>query len=209
MAGFSFHQGLRSACRNRWAKPVLFFMFCLPWVSLAIGIWQDALGANPAEFLIRATGDWTLRALCLVLAVTPMRIVWGLPELVRFRRMAGLFTFFYASLHLICYTWFDMDWDLPDIAVDLAKRPFILVGFAAWVILLTLGATSFNAAIRWMGARRWQALHRSAYAIAVLGVLHFFWMRAAKQNLVEVAVYALILSTLLGWRAWRGWWRPA
>jgi sulfoxide reductase heme-binding subunit YedZ len=209
MAAFSFHQGLRSACRNRWAKPVLFLLYSLPLASLAIGIWQDALGANPAEFLIRATGDWTLRALCLVLAVTPMRVVWGLPELARFRRMAGLFTFFYASLHLICYTWFDMDWDLPDIALDLAKRPFILVGFAAWMILWTLGATSFNAAIRWMGARRWQALHRSAYAIAVLGVLHFFWMRAAKHNLAEVAVYASILSALLGWRAWRAWWRPA
>jgi sulfoxide reductase heme-binding subunit YedZ len=114
--------------------------------------------------------------------------------------MLGLFTFFYASLHLVGYAWFDMGWDLPDITADIVKRPFILVGFAGLVLLSVLAATSFNAAIRWLGAQRWQALHRLVYVGALLAVLHFFWMRAAKQNFAEVAVYALIVGSLLAWR---------
>jgi len=191
---------LRAALRARWAKSVLFLICLSPVAWLLRGIWLDDLGANPAEFLIRATGDWTLRALCLVLAVTPLRLTLGLPELARWRRMLGLFTGFYALLHLICYAWFDMDWDLPDIAVDIAKRPFIWVGFTGWLLLTVLSATSFNAAIRWLGAKRWQALHRGVYAVAVLALLHFFWMRAGKRNFAEVAVYAAILGSLLGWR---------
>lgn len=191
---------LRQALRSPLAQALVFFVCVLPCAWLLRGIWLDDLGANPAEFLIRATGDWTLRALCLVLAVTPVRVTLGLPELARWRRMLGLFTAFYAGLHLVCYAWFDMGWDLPDIAADIAKRPFILVGFAAAVLLSLLSATSFNAAIRKLGAKRWQTLHRSVYAVAVLAILHFFWMRAGKQNFAEVAVYALILGVLLGWR---------
>ena len=112
----------RAALRSPWAKPVLFVICLGPMAWLLRGIWLDDLGANPAEFLIRATGDWTLRALCLVLAVTPLRVTLGLPELARLRRMLGLFTGFYACLHLIGYAWFDMGWDLPDIAVDIAKH---------------------------------------------------------------------------------------
>ena len=167
------------------------------------GVLLDALGANPAEFLIRSTGDWALRALCLALAVTPLRVLLDVPELVRFRRMMGVFSFFYGSVHAVCYAWFDMGWDVADILADVVKRPFIAVGFAAWLILLALGATSFNAAIRWMRSPRWQALHRSVYVAGVLAVLHFFWMRAAKQNLVEVGLYAVILAFLLGWRLHR------
>lgn len=194
---------LRTGLRSRWAKTVLFLLCLGPLAWLLRGLWLDDLGANPAEFLIRATGDWTLRALCLVLAVRPLRVIFGLPELARLRRMLGLFTAFYACLHLVCYAWFDMGWDLPDITADIAKRPFILVGFAGFVLLSALAATSFNAAIRWLGGQRWQALHRLVYAVALLAVLHFFWMRAAKQNFAEVAVYALILGSLLGWRARR------
>jgi sulfoxide reductase heme-binding subunit YedZ len=194
---------IQSFLRQRLAKPVLFSVYLLPLAWLVRGVWLDTLGANPAEFLIRATGDWTLRALCLVLCVSPLRVGWGLPVLARFRRMMGVFSFFYASVHLACYAWFDMGWEAADILADMAKRPFILVGFAAWLILLALCATSLNAVIRWMGGHRWQQLHRSVYVAVMLGVLHFFWMRAAKHNLLEVGVYAGILGVLLGWRVQR------
>jgi len=194
---------VRSACRHRWAKTVLFVICLGPLAFWLRGIALDDLGANPAEALIRSSGDWTLRALCLALAVTPLRVMAQAPELARFRRMLGLFTFFYVLLHLIFYAWFDMGWDVADISADIVKRPFILVGFAAAVGLSFLAATSFNGAIRWMGAKRWQVLHKGVYAIAALGLLHFFWMRAAKTNFTEVAVYAAILGVLMGWRVWR------
>jgi len=161
---------------------------------------QDQLGANPAEALIRATGDWTLRGLCVVLAVTPLRNLLGWPELARFRRMLGLLVFAYASLHLLSYAWFDMGFDLVDTLQDIVKRPFIWLGFSAFVILLALAATSFNRAMRWLGGRRWQWLHRGVYLVAVLAVLHFWWMRAGKQDFDEVLLYAAILAGLLGWR---------
>ncbi len=185
------------------------------WALLALGcgpllwlVWRtltDQLGANPAETLIRATGDWAIRGLCITLAVTPLRTVLGWPELARFRRLLGLLTFGYAALHLLCYAWFDMGLDWADIAQDIPKRPFILVGFSAMLILLALAATSFNRAIRWLGVARWQALHRAVYAAAVLAVLHFWWMRSGKRLYGEVLVYALILAVLMGWRMHRRW----
>ena len=168
----------------------------------------DQLGANPTEFLTRATGDWTLRSLCVVLAVTPLRATLGWPELARFRRMLGLLTYFYAVLHLACYALFDMGLELADIVTDIPKRPFILVGFAAWLLLSAMALTSFNRAIRWLGAKRWQMLHRSVYAVAVLAVLHFAWMRAGKNDFDEVFVYAAVLALLLAWRVGR-WVRQA
>lgn len=185
------------------AKPLLLAMCLLPCAWLVYAAASDQLGANPAEALLRSTGDWTLRFLCLVLAVTPLRVLAGMPQLVRFRRMLGLFVYFYALLHLLSYSWFDMGFDLADMARDIAKRPFILVGFTAFVLLTPLAATSFNRAIRWLGGSRWQALHRLVYGVAALGVLHFFWMRASKNRLTEVMVYASILGLLLGWRLWR------
>ena len=185
------------------AKPVLFVLCLLPLVWLVYAAATNQLGANPAEALIRATGDWTLRALCLVLAVTPLRVITASPQLARFRRMLGLFVFFYALLHLLSYSWFDMGFDLAEIARDIAKRPFILVGFLAFFLLAVLAATSFQRAIRALGGRRWQALHRAVYGVAGLAILHFFWMRAGKNDYAEVAVYAAILSVLLGWRLWR------
>lgn len=185
---------------NPAAKPVLFVLCLLPFIWLFYSALTNQLGANPAEALIRATGDWTLRFICLVLAVTPLRTISNTPALARFRRMLGLFVYFYVVVHLLSYSWFDMGFELADIAKDIAKRPFILVGFAAFVLLIPLAATSFNAAIKAMGAKRWQTLHKLVYVIAGLGLLHFFWMRSGKNNFLEVFVYAAIIAALLGWR---------
>lgn len=162
---------------------------------------ENVLGANPAETLIRATGDWTLRFLCITLAVTPLRQLTGTPALARFRRMLGLFTFFYGAVHFLCYSWLDMGLVLDDILRDIAKRPFILVGTSALLLMAPLAATSFNRAIRALGPARWQALHRAVHGVVLLGLLHFFWMRSAKSNYAEVAVYAAVIALLLGWRA--------
>ena len=185
------------------AKPLVWLLCLLPLAWLVYGAASNNLGANPAEALIRATGDWALRFLCLVLAVTPLRVIAGLPALARFRRLLGLFMYAYLWLHLLSYAWFDMGLELTDIARDIVKRPFILVGFSAFVLLTPLALTSFNRAIKALGARRWQLLHRSVYLVAGLAVLHFFWMRAGKNDFAEVLVYAAILGGLLGWRLWR------
>jgi sulfoxide reductase heme-binding subunit YedZ len=189
-----------------WWLVLLVGLLPLAWL---VGLtFLDQLGANPTEFLTRATGDWTLRSLCVVLAVTPLRTVLSWPELARFRRLLGLLTYLYAVLHLTCYALFDMGLDLADILVDIPKRPFILVGFAAWLLLSAMALTSFNRAIRWLGAKRWQMLHRTVYGVAVLAVLHFAWMRAGKNDFDEVFVYAAVLALLLAWRIGR-WMRQA
>ncbi|UJW81414.1 sulfite oxidase heme-binding subunit YedZ [Hydrogenophaga sp. SL48] len=192
---------------HRAVKPAVFVLCLLPLAWLVWAVVADRLGANPAEALIRSLGDWTLRALVLVLAITPVRVVLGVPALARLRRMLGLFVFFYASLHWLAYVWFDQGFDWAAVLADVPKRPFILVGTLAWLLLLALTATSFNRAMRAMGAKRWQMLHRAVYAVAALAILHFFWMRASKNNFGEVAVYAALLAVLLGWRLWRRW-RP-
>ena len=191
---------MRKLLMHPLAKPVVFVLCLLPFAWLFYGAFTNNLGANPAEYLIRATGDWTLRFLCIVLAVTPLRVLSSTPQLARFRRMLGLFVYFYVVLHLLSYSWFDMGFDVPDIAKDIAKRPFILVGFSAFVLLTPLAATSFNRAIKALGGKRWQMLHKLVYLIAGLGLLHFFWMRAGKNDFTEVFVYAAIIAVLLGWR---------
>jgi len=184
------------------AKPVVFLLACVPVVWLFWAALSNQLGANPAEALVRSLGDWGLRFLVVVLAVTPLRVWTNWPALARFRRMLGLFVFFYVSLHLLAYAWFDMGFDALAIVQDVVKRPFIAVGMAAFLLLWLLAATSFNRAVRALGARRWQRLHRSVYAVAALAVLHFFWMRSGKNDFAEVAVYAALLALLLGWRVW-------
>ena len=191
---------MKKALMHPAAKPTLFVLCLLPFAWLFYSALTNQLGANPAEALIRATGDWTLRFVCIVLAVTPLRSITNTPQVARFRRMLGLFVYFYVVIHLLSYSWFDMSFDVADIAKDIAKRPFILVGFLAFLLLTPLAATSFNAAIKFMGAKRWQLLHKLLYAISGLGLLHFFWMRAGKNNFAEVFVYAAIIALLLGWR---------
>lgn len=185
------------------SKPLLFVAALLPLAWLLYGAINNTLGANPAEALIRSTGDWTLRFLCLTLTVTPLRQITSWHALARLRRMLGLFTFFYVVLHFLCFAWLDMGLDLNAIIKDIPKRPFILVGTAALLLMIPLAATSFNRAIKAMGAARWQRLHKSVYAIALLGLLHFFWMRSAKNNFGEWSIYAVIVALLLGWRVWK------
>ncbi len=199
---------------NAWllgpaVKPVVFVAALLPLAYLVAGAVGGSLGANPAETLIRSTGDWTLRMLCLTLAITPLRQASGWHALVRLRRMLGLFSFFYGLLHFLCFAWLDMGLDPAAIVRDIAKRPFILVGTSALLLMVPLAATSFNRAIRWLGAARWQRLHRAVYAVALLALLHFFWMRSGKNDFGEVWVYAAVIALLLGWRVWTRARRPA
>lgn len=188
--------------RMRWLKAGLFAACLLPLAHLAYALATDDLGANPIEALTRGLGDWALRCLLLTLAVTPLRRLTGMNWLIQMRRMLGLFAFFYAALHFTSYVWLDQFFDWSAIAKDIVKRPFITVGFAAFVLLLPLAATSTNAMIRRLGGRRWRRLHSSVYAIAVFGVLHYWWL--VKRDLTQPALYALILALLLGLRlAWR------
>lgn len=181
-------------------KMLVFAVALLPALYLLVAVVLDRLGANPAEALIRSTGDWTLRFLCLALAVTPVRQLGAVPALARYRRMLGLYCFFYGLLHALCYAGLDMGLDAADIAADIGKRPFILVGFSAFSVLLLLAATSWDGAVRRLGGRRWQTLHRSVYLVAPLALVHFTWMRAGKNNFTEVWWYAAVLSVLLGFR---------
>lgn len=177
-----------------------------PFLWLAYAALTDPsahLGANPAETLIRNTGELALRFLCGTLAVTPLRQVTGWQALARFRRMLGLFAFFYATLHFVCFAWLDMGLELEAILADIGKRPFILVGTVALLGMLPLAATSFNRAIKALGGQRWQALHRAVYGVAGLALLHFIWMRAGKNDFADVLVYGAIIAVLLGWRVWR------
>ena len=190
-------KSVRALLLHPAAKPVVLALCLLPLAWLVYGAASDQLGANPAEALIRSCGDWTLRFLCLTLAITPLRIRTRTPQLAHFRRMLGLFTFFYACCHLLAYAWLDMGLDAADIGRDILKRPFILVGFTAWLLLVPLALTSTNGAVRRLGGKAWRALHRLVYVVAPLALLHFFWMRAGKNNFAEVAVYAVILGALL------------
>ena len=181
-------------------KAAVFAAALAPLARLAAGAFYfpEWLGANPAEFITRSTGDWTLRFLLITLAVTPLRKLSGWNWLLRLRRMLGLFAFFYGVMHVSSYAGFDQVFDFSEILSDIAKRPFITVGFAALVLMTPLAVTSTNAMVRRLGARRWQALHRLVYVIAPLGVLHFWWM--VKSDITEPAIYAAALALLLGYR---------
>lgn len=181
-------------------KVVLFALCLVPLARLVWGGFNDGLGANPIEFITHATGDWTLRFLLITLTVTPLRRLTGWHWLVRLRRMLGLYAFFYGTLHFITYFWLDQFFDLRGIAHDIVKRPFITVGFAAFVLMIPLAITSANRMVKALGGRRWQQLHRSIYAITIFGVLHYWWL--VKRDIREPLMYAAILAVLLGMRIW-------
>jgi sulfoxide reductase heme-binding subunit YedZ len=184
----------------RALKAALFVLALVPLARLATGalFFPDWLGANPAEFITRSLGDWTLRFLLITLAVTPVRKLSGWHWLANFRRMFGLYAFFYCLVHLSSYVSFDHVFDVVAILKDIVKRPFITVGFTALVLLTPLAITSTNRMVQRLGAKRWLALHRLVYVIAPLGVLHFWWM--VKRDITEPVIYALILAGLLGYR---------
>ncbi len=185
--------------QQQWIKRSLFVLALLP---LARVIWlgfHDRLGANPIEFITRARGDWPLYFLCMTLAITPLRRLTGQTWLLKLRRMLGLYCFFYACLHFTTFIWFDHFFDLAEMWKDVKKRPFITVGFTAFLLLWPLALTSTNAMVRRLG-RRWQSLHRLVYLIAVLAILHFWWMRAGKNNFGEPILFGSIIALLLGAR---------
>ena len=186
-----------------WVKPVLWVLCALPAVALLVGAVTDNLGANPAKELIEETGGWALRWLWLTLLVTPLREMAFLPALLRYRRTLGVTTFVYALLHLLSYAWLDKGWVLDDIVTDVLKRNFIMVGMLTFALMLPLALTSFNTAIRALGGRKWQILHKLVYVVSLLALLHFYLKKAAKNDVSEVMVYAVILALLLGWRAVR------
>jgi methionine sulfoxide reductase heme-binding subunit len=179
------------------AKAVLFVTSLLPFARLVLFAFTDRLGANPIEFITRNTGDWTLYFLCLTLSVTPLRKLTGLHWLIRLRRMLGLFAFFYASLHFTTFLWFDHFFDIDEMLKDVMKRPFITVGFTAFVLLVPLAVTSTNGMVKRLGGKRWQWLHRTIYLIAPLGILHFWWMKAGKNDFAQPILFGSIVALLL------------
>ncbi|MRW93709.1 sulfoxide reductase heme-binding subunit YedZ [Duganella sp. FT80W] len=174
-------------------------LFVLALVPLARMVYLTVTGqlVDPLEFITRGTGDWTLYFLCFTLAVTPLRRLSGWNWLVKLRRMLGLYTFFYGFLHFMTFLWFDHFFDLAEMWKDVLKRPFITVGFIAFVLLIPLAVTSTNGMIKRLGGKRWQWLHRLIYVIAPLAILHFWWMKAGKHNFTQPIIFGLILGTLL------------
>jgi methionine sulfoxide reductase heme-binding subunit len=188
--------------RFGWLKGFVFIASLLPLLRLlgaAIFHWFDGLGANPIEFITRSTGTWTLVFLCATLAVTPVRKITGLSDLARLRRMLGLFTFFYASLHFTTYIWFDQWFDLASVSKDIWKRPFVAAGFAAFVLMIPLAVTSTNAMMKRLG-RRWSKLHRLIYLVAPIAIAHYWWHKGGKNSYEEPIIYGLIIALLLGYR---------
>ncbi|MBP0594029.1 protein-methionine-sulfoxide reductase heme-binding subunit MsrQ [Paraburkholderia sp. LEh10] len=191
-----------SGAVSRWmapAKIAVFIAALYPLARIVLFGLTGGLGANPIEFITRSTGLWTLVFLCITLAVTPLRKLTGWNALLRFRRMLGLYAFFYGALHFTTYFWFDKWFDIAEIIKDIGKRPFITVGFAAFILLIPLAITSPKAMVRKLG-RRWQTLHRVIYPIAALAILHFWWMKAGKHDLILPKIYGAIVVALLGWR---------
>ena len=180
-------------------KPILFSVCLVPFLALVIGAVNNTLGTNPVETMTHETGEWTLRFLLVTLAITPLRRLSGKSWLIKLRRMLGLYAFFYACLHFMTYIWFDQYFDWMEVIRDVPKRPFITVGFTAFVLLIPLAVTSNNKMMRRL-KKNWVKLHKLVYVIAVLGVLHFLWL--VKADTLEPLIYASILLILLGYRAY-------
>jgi methionine sulfoxide reductase heme-binding subunit len=187
---------------TRLFKGIVFAASLLPFLRLAGAAffnWFGGLGANPIELLTRSTGTWTLVFLCITLSVTPLRKITGFNQLAQLRRMLGLFTFFYVSLHFTTYLWFDQWFSVESIVKDVIKRPFITAGFLAFLLLIPLAMTSTNAMMKRLG-RKWAKLHKLIYVIAPIAVAHYWWHKAGKNALGEPMVYALVVALLLGFR---------
>lgn len=189
---------------ERWIRPLVFGLALLPLALLAARACpvffgsSRALGANPIRALEEATGQWALRFVALTLAVTPIRRLTGANAIVKYRRMLGLFAFFYATVHLAVYAVLDMELDVDDLVADVVKHPYVTAGMLAWLMLAPLAATSTKAMIRRLGGRRWRRLHQLTYAVAVVGTVHFWW--SVKKDVTEPAIYAALFALLLGWR---------
>jgi sulfoxide reductase heme-binding subunit YedZ len=186
-------------------KVVVFLAALIPLGHMLNGLLMEKLGANPLEYLTRYSGDWALYFLMMTLAVTPLRKLLQQPWLLRFRRMLGLYTFFYAALHFLMFFWFDHFFDLQEMWADVLKRPFIAVGLMAFCALLPLAVTSHNGMIRRMGGKAWQRLHQLIYVIAPLAVLHYYWMKAGKHDLTRPYLFASLVAALLLYRVVVKW----
>jgi sulfoxide reductase heme-binding subunit YedZ len=189
---------MHALLNSKWSKPVVFLLCLLPLAALGWRALHGELTANPIEFITHATGDWTLRFLVITLCVTPFRKILRLPELIHFRRMLGLFAFFYACLHFTTYIWLDKFFDLSEMWKDIAKRKYITVGFTAFLLLIPLAVTSTVGWIRRLGGKRWQLLHRLIYVSAALGVIHYYWQ--VKSAVIRPLTYGAIVTVLLLWR---------
>jgi sulfoxide reductase heme-binding subunit YedZ len=191
---------MRKFLSSKWAKGLVFALSTWPLLFIVWRTVRGDLTANPVEFYQHQTGDWTLRFLVFTLCITPVRKLFNLPELIRFRRMLGLFGFFYVCLHFLTYLGPDQSFSLSGMLHDVVKRPFITVGFAAFLLLVPLALTSTARAIRRLGGRRWQVLHRAVYAAAVLGVIHYYWL--VKSDIRKPVFYGAVVAILLAWRLW-------
>lgn len=186
---------MKSVLTNRWTKLAVFLAGLTPLSLLVWAFFHDGLGANPLEFITHATGDWTLRFLVFTLAVTPLRKLLNLPDLIRFRRMLGLYAFFYGSLHLMTYLWFDKFFDWAGIWKDVAIRPYITIGTLGLLAMAPLALTSTAGWIRRLGGKRWQALHRLTYVSMVAGVIHYYWL--VKSDVSKPLFYGALAAVLL------------
>lgn len=189
---------MSSLLTKKWIKAPIFLLCLAPLGVLGWEALHNELTANPIEFITHATGDWTLRFLVITLAITPLRRLLGLPALIRFRRMTGLFAFFYGCLHFTTYIWLDQFFDVRSMWKDVHKRPFITLGFTAFVLLIPLAVTSTAGWIRRLGGRRWQMLHRAIYVSAVAGAAHYYWL--VKSDVRKPLEYGGIVALLLAWR---------
>jgi len=184
--------------RSRWTKALAFLVCLAPLFHLAWRVWNQDVTANPTEFIQHFTGDWAIRLTVATLAVTPLRKLLGVPDLIRFRRMIGLFAFFYACLHVLTYLWLDKLFDFPAMLKDVGKRPFITAGFAAFACLVPLALTSTAGWIRRLGGKRWQRLHSLVYVTAIAAVAHYYWL--VKSDIRQPMLYATLVALLLCWR---------
>jgi len=189
---------MRAVLTSKWTKVVLFLVCLIPLGGLTWRALGHDLGANPVEFIQLTTGRWTLRFLVFTLSITPFRKLLNLPDLIRFRRMLGLFAFFYVCLHFLTYLGPDQSFDLGAIWKDVAKRPFITIGFLGFLLLVPLAITSTASWIRRLGGRRWRILHRAIYLAAIAGVIHFYWK--VKSDVRSPLFYGALVAILLLWR---------